>query len=99
VRGRAAVIGRPLLYETTPEFLKHFGLSDLSELPRDSELLREWGLPRSIEESVAEPPASTDGTIPLPIDLQNEGENANGRLEIQPTNESDESEPERDTNL
>jgi segregation and condensation protein B len=42
VQGRAQVIGRPLLYQTTPEFLKHFGLSDLSDLPRDSELSREW---------------------------------------------------------
>ena len=43
VKGRAKALGRPLLYETTPEFLKHFGLADLSELPRDSELAREWG--------------------------------------------------------
>jgi segregation and condensation protein B len=52
VKGRSNVLGRPLLYETTPEFLKHFGLSNLSDLPRDSELLREWGQPRSIEEPV-----------------------------------------------
>jgi len=51
VRGRANVIGRPLLYETTPDFLKHFGLSDLAELPRDSELLREWGQRREETES------------------------------------------------
>ena len=44
------------LYETTPQFLKHFGLSDLSDLPRDSELLREWGQPRAIDETVPEPP-------------------------------------------
>ena len=43
VKGRAKMLGRPLLYETSQEFLKHFGLSDLSELPRDSELTREWG--------------------------------------------------------
>lgn len=51
IRGRATVIGRPLLYATTPDFLKHFGLSDLSELPRDSELLREWGQRREETES------------------------------------------------
>jgi len=49
IRGRANVIGRPMIYETTPEFLKHFGLSDLSDLPRDSELLREWGESRPTE--------------------------------------------------
>ncbi len=43
VKGRAQVVGKPLLYETTPEFLKHFGLSSLADLPRDSELTREWG--------------------------------------------------------
>src|SRR5579862_4725178 len=31
--GRKAVIGRPILYKTTKEFLLRFGLSDLSELP------------------------------------------------------------------
>lgn len=31
--GRKEVLGRPILYATTREFLKHFGLRDLSELP------------------------------------------------------------------
>ncbi len=31
--GRAEGPGRPILYETTSEFLQHFGLSALSELP------------------------------------------------------------------
>lgn len=31
--GRKAVIGRPMLYKTTKDFLMRFGLSDLSELP------------------------------------------------------------------
>jgi segregation and condensation protein B len=38
IRGRSKVIGRPLLYGTTPEFLDYFGLKDLSELPRPEEL-------------------------------------------------------------
>lgn len=42
--GRAATAGRPLLYGTTREFLKHFGLNDLSELPK----------PREIDELLAE---------------------------------------------
>jgi segregation and condensation protein B len=40
--GRAESVGRPIRYATTAEFLKHFGLSDLSELP----LLPEDSLPR-----------------------------------------------------
>lgn len=31
--GRKKVIGRPMRYKTTDEFLIHFGLNDLSELP------------------------------------------------------------------
>jgi len=31
--GRKAVIGRPILYRTTKEFLLRFGLNDVSELP------------------------------------------------------------------
>lgn len=33
VVGRKEQVGRPLLYGTTPEFLRHFGLKGLSELP------------------------------------------------------------------
>lgn len=36
--GRAETIGRPLLYGTTKDFLKYFGLKDLSELPKPSEI-------------------------------------------------------------
>ena len=42
--GRSASPGRPLLYGTTADFLKHFGLNDLSELPK----------PREIEEIMAD---------------------------------------------
>src|SRR5204862_5155457 len=31
--GRKAVIGRPILYKTTREFLLRFGLRDINELP------------------------------------------------------------------
>ena len=31
--GRRATVGRPIMYATTDEFLNHFGLNDLSELP------------------------------------------------------------------
>lgn len=32
--GRADGVGRPFLYGTTPEFLQHFGLQSLDELPQ-----------------------------------------------------------------
>ena len=37
-RGRRASPGRPLLWVTTPEFLVHFGLDTLNELPGADEL-------------------------------------------------------------
>ncbi len=36
--GRKELPGRPLLYGTTDEFLKHFGLNDLTDLPDISEI-------------------------------------------------------------
>lgn len=38
IRGRSDVVGRPLLYGSTAEFLSYFGLRELSELPRPEEL-------------------------------------------------------------
>ncbi len=38
ILGRAETPGRPLLYATTHEFLLHFGLKDLSDLPKVSEI-------------------------------------------------------------
>ncbi len=36
--GRAASPGRPLLYGTTLDFLKHFGINDLADLPKPREI-------------------------------------------------------------
>ena len=38
--GRAEVIGRPMVYATTPLFLEYFGLRNLDELPAADELRR-----------------------------------------------------------
>ncbi len=38
ISGRSEAIGRPLLYGTTRDFLKHFGLKTLSDLPKLREL-------------------------------------------------------------
>lgn len=37
IKGRSESIGRPLLYVTTDEFLKYFGLNNLSDLPKPRE--------------------------------------------------------------
>jgi len=38
IAGRAEGPGRPLLYGTTREFLEHFGLDRISDLPRLREI-------------------------------------------------------------
>jgi segregation and condensation protein B len=50
ITGRADSVGRPLLYGTTKEFLKHFGLNDITDLPR----------PREIEEILGESQFETE---------------------------------------
>ena len=54
--GRKAVVGRPIMYKTTKEFLVQFGLKDLSELPslKEFEELRRLAF---TEDSEAEPPS------------------------------------------
>jgi segregation and condensation protein B len=44
--GRKAVVGKPILYKTTKDFLVQFGLKDLSELPtlKEFEELRRLAL-------------------------------------------------------
>jgi len=38
IKGRAETIGRPLLYVTTDEFLKYFGLHKITDLPKPREV-------------------------------------------------------------
>lgn len=50
IMGRASTPGRPLLYGTTPEFLRHFGLNEITDLPK----------PREIEELIGETELEVD---------------------------------------
>ena len=40
--GRADGPGRPILYSTTPEFLQHFGLNSILEMPPLDEGRGRW---------------------------------------------------------
>jgi segregation and condensation protein B len=51
-KGRRETPGRPTLWGTTPEFLAHFGLKDLRELPRREDLLLETAPPRATPEVI-----------------------------------------------
>jgi segregation and condensation protein B len=64
ITGRAEIVGRPMLYGTTRQFMEHFGLKDLNELPAVEEL-RRVELPKpdiketEADEKAEEPAAST----------------------------------------
>ncbi len=71
--GRKEVIGRPILYRTSKQFLMRFGLSDLDELPslKEFEQLAQSALgddgiapiePESSESATAAPSAETSAT-------------------------------------
>ncbi len=67
--GRAATPGRPLLYGTTKEFLKHFGLNDLAELPK----------PREIDELLAEAQFEVEKRMLQELEEKQEKEDAPGQ--------------------
>jgi len=56
--GRKEVLGRPILYKTTKEFLIHFGLKDLSELPSMEEF-----------EELIKSQATSEETVPAEVEL------------------------------
>ncbi|MEJ5369318.1 MAG: SMC-Scp complex subunit ScpB [Bryobacteraceae bacterium] len=65
--GRKNVIGRPILYKTTREFLTQFGLKDLSELPslKEFEEIRRQSLAdEEFEPAPADAPAGLAGGSP-----------------------------------
>ncbi|OGC78378.1 MAG: SMC-Scp complex subunit ScpB [candidate division Zixibacteria bacterium RBG_16_50_21] len=64
VTGRAHSVGRPLLYGTTDQFLIHFGLKDLSELPKLEEMEFVTGPAPAIE------PVLENIELPLSLESQ-----------------------------
>jgi segregation and condensation protein B len=52
--GRKNVVGKPILYKTTKEFMVQFGLNNLSELPTLKEF-EELGRMEILDEAVAQP--------------------------------------------
>ena len=72
--GRKEVIGKPMLYKTTKEFLVQFGLKDLSELPslKEFEELARMAFAEAAPESPAQESAAQEhaaaATEPAPAD-------------------------------
>jgi segregation and condensation protein B len=82
--GRKQVIGRPILYKTTREFLLRFGLKDVSELPSMEEFEKMASLELDEQESSpgAEPTAAT--TMDLDFDLN---EIVDDSIQVEPVND------------
>jgi segregation and condensation protein B len=66
--GRKQVIGRPILYKTTKEFLMRFGLKDVSELPSMDEFEK---MASELEETV--PAAESNGETNAAYDAEGAG--------------------------
>jgi segregation and condensation protein B len=91
--GRKEVVGRPMLYGTTRQFLLHFGLRDLGELPKIEEFAEVLGeevdvpgLKRAIEapRPVEVPLAEGEDEAPSPLDESRDAEAADAVSEGAP---------------
>lgn len=91
IQGRKEVVGRPMLYGTTKQFLLHFGLKDLTELPRIEEfadvlgeevdvagLKRAIEAPRPVEIPLPDAEAASDSGDLFPEPEAEEGEEEPG---------------------
>jgi segregation and condensation protein B len=103
IMGRKEVVGRPILYGTTKQFLLHFGLRDLEELPKIEEFAEVLGeevdvagLKRAIEAPlpVQEPLSDPEGEqIPLFETPPAEGGAAPGGTDEPPSAETTTDDP------
>jgi segregation and condensation protein B len=75
ITGRKETLGRPLLYGTTQDFLKHFGLAHLSELP----LIEDMSKDLQKTDNIHEPE--------LPFDNKNTNENTSRDILLETTKE------------
>lgn len=71
--GRADLPGRPMLYETTEQFLEHFGVKDLNDLPNASELRL---VPLPSAEVPAEGEAEAEVEVPAAVVAETPAEEA-----------------------
>lgn len=49
IMGRKDVLGKPIVYGTTPLFLKHFGFKSISDMPNPEEYLSEIGIEQNLQ--------------------------------------------------
>jgi segregation and condensation protein B len=66
--GRKQVVGRPILYKTTKEFLLRFGLNDVAELPSMEEFEKLGDPQADLFPTQAENATSSQESLPLPAE-------------------------------
>jgi segregation and condensation protein B len=93
--GRKAVMGRPILYRTSKEFLMRFGLSDLDELPSLKEFEQLARAALGADEGIAPIEPESESSAESLTAGQNEGSQAT--LPTEP-NESAQSSPHDSSN-
>jgi segregation and condensation protein B len=72
--GRKQVIGRPILYKTTKDFLLRFGLKDIAELPSIEEFEKMAGeLNEAVQEEIPMEETPNDGTTPIGTQEDHDG--------------------------
>ena len=87
ITGRKEVVGRPMLYGTTKEFLLHFGLKDLGRAARRSRSsrrcwARRWTWPASRR------PIEAPRPVEVPLS-EGEADSAQGELPLEMAEEAD----------
>src|SRR5438067_13371772 len=83
--GRKAVVGRPILYKTSREFLLRFGLKDVGELPSMEEfekLLAESFQSDLLTELPAQAAASEDPPAPIVEDSATEDDDGTAEIAV-----------------
>jgi segregation and condensation protein B len=89
IMGRKKVVGKPFMYGTTPEFLTHFGLNSLQDLPD----VADFGALAGAGEATAGPPERTIAAGQMDLDAGPFEEEDEGNGED--TSEDDEDDNER----
>ncbi|HUY80958.1 MAG TPA: SMC-Scp complex subunit ScpB [Acidobacteriaceae bacterium] len=79
--GRKQVIGRPILYKTTKEFLLRFGLKDVNELPSMEEFEKMAGELTDTEDDAAEKELPFEGAAGAEPVVEGTSEAAEGEVE------------------
>jgi segregation and condensation protein B len=88
--GRKQVIGRPILYKTTKEFLLRFGLKDVAELPSMEEFEKIAQLEFEDMEPVAEGDATAEVNEDLSLEVDTQGDEPPEDAPVENTQETQE---------